>query len=55
MALGDEAARLNTRYGRRASKPAPVPVQPAPNPVQPAPVPVEPAKVEDATPASKEN
>ena len=48
MALGDEAAKLNTIYQRRASKPAPAPVQPEP-------APVEPAKVEDTTPSSKEN
>ena len=41
MALGDEAAKQNTRGDRRAAKPTPVPVQPA--------------KVEDTTPSSKEN
>ena len=41
MTLGDEAAKHNTRGDRRAPKPAPTPAQPA--------------KVEDATPASKEN
>ena len=29
MALGDEAAKQNTRGDRRAAKPTPVPVQPS--------------------------
>ncbi len=41
MTLGDEAAKRNTRGDRRE--------------VIPTPTPAQPAKVEDATPASKEN
>jgi len=41
MALGDEAAKHNTRGDRRAPKPTAVPVQTT--------------KVEDVTPSSKEN
>ena len=41
MALGDEAAQRNTRGDRREVKPVQTPTPPA--------------KVEDATPASKEN
>ena len=41
MALGDEAAKQNTRGDRRTAQPVQVPVQPA--------------KTDDTTPASKED